>query len=249
MNLDEQYRRVGLAHRFNIETRETDGFLKFKELKEFKISFFLYRKNYIELNKCIREYYSSPDNLHTNSMKRWYRQQNLIRNFHNVLFSARVLVEKHWMDDVLKDSFHCFMKELRNFITHQNYLPLTSRIKLNTEIELQFETIQIAEFNDYLKTQIAKYPKRCGLKLAQEYLKNIEGELNLNELLADYNQKLNRRYRAHIKNHLLQNSESFNNLITRFDEFTLDNSFTPTAPLTKPQIRYLRWNLRKLQNP
>lgn len=239
--------RVELYREFDNLIRGTEGYKKFRELLEFRTSFFVYRRNYIDFNNSIKEYYSTLDTLHNNSIKRWYRQRNIIKHIHNVLYSARTLVEKYWKGEVLDDSFHCFMKELRNYITHKNSFPLTSkRILSNGEIR-RFETIRLDGFKEYLEYEICEHPKWNGLRLAEAFLIKVESDINLNELLFKYNDKLNEMHKKHVSHHFFINKQVYLILVKQLEDYICslgENGYTPGLPLTKAQIRYLKMNLK-----
>lgn len=230
------------------EIRISNAYSTFQDLLNLKMPYFIYRQNYIKLRKSLNEYYSHPNILELSSIKRFRRQRMLIKDFHNVLASARVLAE--FIDeDYLQDEFHCFMKELRNYIFHISHLPLISKWTSGRNLPVRYESIQREKFELYLNNQIEEHPKWKGLRLAINFLVRIEDSINLNEIFEQYNQKLIILNEVCLINYLKNNSEELAMLISSteqvqliFDELGARNS----SPITRPRLRYLKYVLNKL---
>ena len=230
------------------EIRASHEFRSFKSLLKLKMIYFIYRQNYIELRKSLNEYYIHPNILEYNSIKRFRRQRILIKDFHNVLASARVLAE--FIDkNYLQDRFHCFMKELRNYIMHVSHLPLTSKMTSGRILPPRYESIQKEDFQTYLNQQVEQFPKRIGLKLANKFLLQTQDSINLNEIFAQYDEKLKCLHKVCVSNHIKRNSTDLQYLImlteraqTIFNQIGAQNS----SPITKPRLRYLKYVLKQL---
>lgn len=246
MNDQQILQKIAQHREFEEDIRSSKGYQNFRELLEFRISFFVYRKNYIDFKTSIKEYYSTLDNVHNNTIKRGFRQRNLIRHIHNVLFSSRSLVNNYWKSEVLDDTFHCFMKELRNYITHRNSFPLTSRLRLTHKESHRFESMKIDGFVEYLKNEIREHPKWKGASLAEAFIKNEGYDLNLNDLLISYNDKLHERFKQHVRHHFSINEQSYKSVLKEVEEYNrgVDESGRYLrGPFTRAQIRYIKLNL------
>jgi hypothetical protein len=154
----------------------------FKSLGNPRTIFHINLNNYLELKREINFYYSQTSELE-NVLNRRTSQKKLIRLYHNFLSSARVFTEQYVQDDI-KDNFHCFIKELRNYSIHKNFFPLSSRFDMNQNGEARYESIQIDKIEDYLTSQIANSKKRKqGLINTLDFLNSKKPVLNLNDVL------------------------------------------------------------------
>lgn len=106
------------AQKRSEEIRKLDGYIYFKTIQAIRNSFFIYKHNYISWKKALVDYYSNEDNSTSDSVRRHSRQRVLITKIHNVLSSSTTFNEIY-NKGRLEDSFHCFIKELRNFTMHK----------------------------------------------------------------------------------------------------------------------------------
>ncbi|PHN91974.1 hypothetical protein CSC80_18695 [Maribacter sp. 6B07] len=222
--------------------RKSDGYSCFKTIHTIRNSFFIYKHNYIEWKKALHEYYSNEDNSISDSVKRHYRQRVLIAKIHNLLSSSTTFNEIH-NEGQIEDSFHCFIKELRNFTMHRQYFPLSSYDK-NTVLEnIKYESFQTDEFRNYLRNYIAKYPNRKGLKRALDFLDSIFGSINLEDLLEKYDKKMHGLYNKKIREVISKNKDLFWQLMNDTEQVHLSLKKVnklPKYPLSSPELRYLK---------
>ena len=109
--------------------RNSESFQIFRGLARPRIIFNIYLGNYLDLKKELERYYSHENSIFDKTVKSRFGIKKLIRYYQNVLTSARIYVDTYVEDD-LSDSFHCFMKELRNYSIHKEVFPLSLRIKV-----------------------------------------------------------------------------------------------------------------------
>lgn len=224
------------------EIKKSNGYLCFKTIQTFRNSFFIYKHNYISWKKALIEYYSDEHNSTSNSVKRYFRQRVLITKIHNVLSSSTTFNEIYNKGQ-LEDSFHCFIKELRNFTMHKQYFPLRSHMEYTVYEDRKFESFQTDKFQTYLQNQIIEHPKWEGLKRALEFLINVLGSIDLEDLLKKYDKKMDDFYNNFIKDYIGQNMNLFLELIKETEEVhfnLLKINKLPKYPLSSAELRYLK---------
>jgi len=130
-----------------------------------------------------------------------------------------------------------------------SHLPLTSKLTLVRNHPPRYESIQKEGFQTYLNQQVERFPKRKGLILARKFLLQIEDLINLNEIFAKYDEKLECLNKICIIDHIKKNSKDLQFLIAStqqaqiiFDQIGAQNS----SPITKPRLRYLKYVLKQL---
>ncbi|WP_157483757.1 hypothetical protein [Maribacter hydrothermalis] len=224
------------------ELKKTNGYECFKSIQVFRNSFFIYKHNYICWKKSLKNYYLDENNAITNSMKRHFRQRVLISKLHNVLSSSTTFNEMY-NEKQLENSFHCFIKELRNFTIHNSYFPLSSHLVMTHCEDKKFESFSTGGFKVYLQKRIKEHPKWEGLKKAMEYLMSILDSINLYELLEKYDKEMNSFYNSYIINYLTQNKNGLLELIKETEDVhysLLKIKKLPNYPLSSPELRYLK---------
>ncbi|CAM3410162.1 hypothetical protein ZORO111903_04285 [Zobellia roscoffensis] len=233
------------------DIRESVAYYKFTELLTIKTSFFPFRRNYIDWEKSLEEYYSNNDILLTDSLKRWYRQKVLVTKVHNVLSSALSFIEyfniKNSTEDYYNDSFHCFIKQLRNFTAHVQYLPLISKIGRTTDGTYRFETINIDKFKEYLSKEIEEHPKWNGLKLAHNFVDGMEDHIDLTILIKSYYEKLNDLLNELIRDFVHENFIELETLVRKTENIHKELrgiGINGESPISKARLRYLKILLR-----
>lgn len=227
--------------------RESKGYICFKSILSFKVPYFVYRRNYISWRKVLVEYYSDDSNSTSNSIKRYYRQKRIITAIHNFLASATFFIKKYDSNQ-LSDPFHCFIKELRNYVTHTEYFPLTSKEIANTEKEEKFESFQREKFEVYLADRIKKYPNWDGLKLADKFIDDLDKTINLNNLLEEYNQKMIDFNKKYLLEFINKNRRELSKLTTTTEKVhssLRDIGIMESFPISKSRLRYLKCMLKK----
>ncbi|WP_405383868.1 hypothetical protein [Maribacter sp. LLG6340-A2] len=226
----------------SIEIRNSDGYKCFKTIQTIRNSFFIYKHNYISWKKALVEFYSNEVNLTSDSVRRHFRQRILVAKIHNLLSSATIFNEIHNVGR-LEDSFHCFIKELRNFTMHKQYFPLRSHAEYTVSEDVRFESFQTDEFRTYLQIQIVEHPNWKGLKRALDFLENIFDSIDLEDLLDKYDKKMNVFYNQKIRKYVSANRKLFFELMNETEKVHLDLlnvNKLPKYPLSPPELRYIK---------
>lgn len=221
----------------------TEGAVIYKDLMHLRTAIFIYKENYRILKKTLKSYHSDIRNLNSNSVKRWRQQRVLIKDFHNVLTSVRTYIEQHdYQESYLKDPFHCFMKELRNFIIHKQTLRLVSKATAEKRKFIRYESMDWKAFENYLDEQINEHKKRNGLKYAKDYLLSLSGKVSLDKVLEDYDRKVSLFHKGFLLDKVRANSgqlEEFAKEVTNIHQKEREIGMTTDYPITKPQLRHL----------
>ncbi|GAA4289507.1 hypothetical protein [Aestuariibaculum suncheonense] len=222
------------------------GLKALKEIFKRQTSFFIYRENYRLLKKTLKINYKDLETITSNNQKRVHFQKKIIKDIYNTITSARSFIEYFDEDkSFLENDFDCFMKELRNFIVHQNYIPLISKLKHTQSEQNRFESFNTIPFNDYLDNQINKFPKRHGLKKAKLFIKEIGNEPSLNNILRSYNQKLHIYYKKIVMEIVLDNYDILKSLIQEVEVLNIrlkdcNLNVDTHSPITEAHLRYLK---------
>ncbi|WP_396633548.1 hypothetical protein [Maribacter sp. R86514] len=219
----------------------------FKSLTNPRTVFYIFLNNYIELKKEIQIYYSETFELE-NGLLRRTSQKKLIRLYHNYLSSARVFTEQYVQEDI-KDDFHCFIKELRNYSIHKGFFPLSSRFEINQKTESRYESLQVNKIEDYLKIEIENSKKRKqGLINALNYLNSQKPTLNLNIILEKYFYKMLEEYHYVMNGKISEYKEdliSLYFLIKKLDDKMKIHGLSSPRVLSDSETRYLKLILNK----
>tara|TARA_R110000744_G_C19188841_1_gene543632 strand:+ start:54 stop:782 length:729 start_codon:yes stop_codon:yes gene_type:complete len=219
----------------------------FKSLTNLSTVFHIFLNNYIELKKEIKIYYSESFELE-NGLIRRASQKKLIRLYHNYLSSARVFTEQYVQENI-KDDFHCFIKELRNYSIHKGFFPLSSRFEINQKTDLRYESLQVYKIEDYLNIEIEKSKKRKqGLINALNYLNSQKPTLNLNIILEKYFYKMLEEYHYVMNGKISEYKEdliSLYFLIEKLDDKMKICGLNSPRVLSNSETRYLKLILNK----
>ena len=219
----------------------------FKSLTNPRTVFHIFLNNYIELKKEIKIYYSESFELE-NGLIRRTSQKKLIRLYHNYLSSARVFTEQYVQENI-KDDFHCFIKELRNYSIHKGFFPLSSRFEINQKTDLRYESLQVYKIEDYLNIEIEKSKKRKqGLINALNYLNSQKPTLNLNIILEKYFYKMLEEYHYVMNGKISEYKEdliSLYFLIEKLDDKMKICGLNSPRVLSNSETRYLKLILNK----
>ena len=219
----------------------------FKSLTNPRTVFYIFLNNYIELKKEIKIYYSESFELE-NGLIRRTSQKKLIRLYHNYLSSARVFTEQYVQENI-KDDFHCFIKELRNYSIHKGFFPLSSRFEINQKTDLRYESLQVYKIEDYLNIEIEKSKKRKqGLINALNYLNSQKPTLNLNIILEKYFYKMLEEYHYLMNGKISEYKEdliSLYFLIEKLDDKMNICGLNSPRVLSNSETRYLKLILNK----
>jgi len=225
------------------------GYALYKELYHPRTLYSTYLLNHNQLFKRIENYYSSIDYLDDTIVRR-FRQKVLVKDIFNVLTSARTYVEI-LIEDHLEDESFCFMKELRNYISHVKSFPLSSRFNANPIDRVKrYESLKVDDIEQYLENQIERHPKRVGIKNAKKFLGENK-DLNLNTLLRDYFKKISNHFETYLLTQVQENFSSFEDLILKgsiIQEEMKELGISKPDLLSKPEIRHLKWLLAKYNN-
>ncbi|MCR8667402.1 hypothetical protein NO995_06905 [Aestuariibaculum sp. M13] len=237
--------------------RETEDFRESSnELKivqgifNIQISFFIYRENYRLLKRNLKSNYNDIETITSNNQKRAHFQKKIIKDLHNTITSARSFLEYFDKEkSFLENDFHCFMKELRNYLVHQDHIPLISKLKYNQLEQKRFESFNTFFFNEYLDKQIEEYPKRNGLKKAKLFIHKIGNEPSLNEILTSYDEKLNEFYKKLIMNIISAYYTALKNLVQEINSLNIklkncNLNIDTHSPLTEAKLKYLKLLLK-----
>lgn len=245
--LDSEFpKKIIACQQKSDKIRNSEGYKCFHYLLKFKMLYFIYRSNTIAWNKVLKEYYSDDRNVTANSLKRFFRQKRIITTIHNILASATSFIEIY-EENQIADTFHCFIKELRNYITHTDYFPLTSKWTLNEERNDKFESFQVDKFKSYLTNRIKEHPNWNGLKLALKFTESLPEPIDFNNILFEYDLKINEFYKEYIKNHIRSNKDCLLKLIkeTEAVHSKLDDiKVVPSYPISQVRLRYLKYILK-----
>jgi len=221
----------------------------FKSLTNPRTVFHIFLNNYIELKKEIQIYYSETFELE-NGLIRRTSQKKIIRLYHNYLSSARVFTEQYVQDDI-KDDFHCFIKELRNYSIHKGFFPLSSRYEIKEKTDSRYESLQVNKIENYLNIAIEKSKKRKqGLINALNFLNSQKPTLNLNIMLENYFYKMLSEYHKVMKRKINENKEdliSLYLLIEKLDDKMKVYGLNSPRVLSYSETRYLKLILNKYE--
>jgi len=226
---------------------DSEGAAQYRELLNLRVAFFVFKDNGRSLNKTLIKYYSDTRNQRVNSVRRWRHQRILVKDFYNVLLSARTYVEQNDQNH-LNDPFHCFMKELRNFIVHRQVLPLVSKAKAENGQWNLYESIKEQVFQEYLSKQIQKDPNRKGIQNAQKFLQKLEGNIRLKELFVEYNKKITSLHARCIFDKVKVNMKLLKNFaeeVTVVHNRARELGMTTDHPITESQLRHLNYLMCK----
>jgi len=240
----EQYKRIIYWFNKGNELSISEGAKSYNDLSALRTAFFIYKENYRVLRKAIQNYYKQPEILKEDSVRRWRRQRILIKDFQNSLTSAWSFVERYKNPKYyLKDTFHCFFKELRNFTVHKQILPLLS-VSLHKEdfTEIRYETFKRENFQKYLENSLKEHPNRIGYEKALSYLLSLQKDKSLNEILADYDSKISKYYIDEVRNIVNTNYENLMKFSTETGEV---HKHFPNHPITASKLRHLNYLLLK----
>ena len=223
--------------------KATEGALIYRELTRLRTAIFIYKENYRILKKSLQKYHSDPQNIGINSVKRWRLQRILVKDFHNVIMSARAYVEQN-NKNYLSDPFHCFMKELRNFIVHKEGLRLISKATTEEGNRIRYESVDLKNFAVYLDEQIQKHKDWNGLKYAKEYFSKLPNKVSFNKLLEEYDIKITSYHVDFFLSKVKANSTPLEELVkkvTALHQRAKELDMTTDYPITEAQLRHLRY--------
>lgn len=229
------------------EIRNSKSFNIFNDLQNFKISFFIYRRNFINWKRILREYYSEHSNSTSNSIKRHFRQKSIITTINNLLVSSTSFIEQYDIEQK-NDPFHCLIKELRNYVTHNEYFPLISRLHADERGIEKFESFQLNKIKTYLANRIKEHPDWKTPKLAQEFINGLGESINFSEILHKYDLKIIDFYERYTLNYIEKNRKPFTELIIETEKVhsALDDiKVVDFFPISKAQLRYLKCLIKK----
>jgi len=234
-----------------------EGRSVFKEVSAIRQSFNIFSDNYRTFNKTTKKYYSNR--LGLVDYKRWHYQRIVTKDIFNLISSGFAYLEHYDKSrSYLNEPLFAFLKELRNFITHHQALPLLSTFKsksvdADNDVERrveteQFETFEPEKFQVYLEKQIIKYSKREGLKLALNYLTQHKDKIQLNQIFQDFNQELEKTHHLSMLSYVDSKRSILEEFYVKVHEIhkkLKEFGIKPKHPISPAQLRYLNWLLLK----
>ena len=238
-----------LIHEFE-NLHATEGASIYRELTRLRTAIFIYKENYRTLKKALRKYHSDQHNIAENTIKRWRPQRILVKDFHNVIMSARTYVEQNNKNH-LNDPFHCFMKELRNFIVHREGLRLISRAITEEGKMIRYETIDWKTFKVYLDERIHEFRKKQKIeapKHAKDFLSKLPDKISFNKLLEEYDRIITAFHTDYFLDKVAANRTSLRKFVKEvaiIHQKAKELKMPPDHPITEAQLRHLRFVIRK----
>lgn len=249
----------------NQEIKNSSGFYALLELNTIRTSYFIFSENYRNYSKTLKCYYSVSSNILNNSVKRWHRQKNVIKDIHNVVSSAKSYVDhlkqiectaiaKKRVHEFEREPLFNFIRALRNFLVHREPLYLSSRIENHTikgEIStLQYESFKKQTFEAYLEMRSVEAKKSYD-RMALEYLKNLPEIINLNLIFSELKDLLSNLHSWFVLNYVNANRLSFKAILAEIDNLNNEatkNKLAKMHPITQGQYRYILHLLCKAEN-
>lgn len=246
--------------------RASAGFTIIRKIWTFRTSFSIYAENYRVLTKTLNKYYENTNIHRENSVNRWRIQRTIIKDIHNLISSAKSYIEhiskmnssqsfqQKISKEFEKNPLYHFIRSLRNFLMHEEPLPLISEIEFSRletgQVETsQFESMDKKSFKNFLKRR-TNNGQNSQDAMAMNYLEHLPDKFNLNTILQEHNKLLCSFHEWSILTYVKENNTILNSLSTEIEKIHQDafkNNLTQDHPMTKGQLRHLNFLLFKSQ--
>ena len=246
------------------EIRKNSGFYALLEFNTIRTSYFIFSENHRIYFKTLKHYYSDLSIFHNNSIKRWHRQNILIKDIHNLISSTISYIDhlkqidcteiaKNKIIEFEREPLYNLIRALRNFLIHREPLYLSSRIDNFSTDTGEFSTLQYESFNKqsflaYLKKR-SDEPNNSKDKKALEYLKTLPEIINLNKVFEELKDLISKFHNWFVLSYLKEHKQALVTLISEIDDLNNEaakNKLYKMYPITQGQYRYIQFLLYQL---
>jgi hypothetical protein len=252
------------------QAKDCKGFNVYKYLSIIRIAVSVYYENYQSFKKSTQEFYFHENLINENSIKRWRRQKLIIKDVHNLISSAQSYFD--YLNGIESQSFIpelkirqineelntkpiCqFVRSLRNFIIHNQILPLISvkaypnKLDVNNDF-VRYESIDKRLFDNYLSDRILN-PKNIKDKIAKDYLDNMPPKINLNIILEEFTTYIKGFHQSIVIQIVTGNKDSLVDFLNKVHEthrHAEKYNLNKSIPVTQSQERHLKYLIYKTE--
>lgn len=233
------------------KVRSSPEYRIYKDLMAIRNSFKINQINHSLLKEEISKYYAKGDLHEMSKYERSRLQHKITAHLYNYIASCRTFLEHHFSkNEFLDEEIHCFIKELRNYIIHNEMIILAIGSKYMPKGPYdQTESFDTSSFKDYLndKIQGAKQEKTKHKRYALKFLEANEdrGFLPLSKIVEEYSTIISSLYRRRILEVAQKEESSLKGLTAEvekiLDELKRIKMSAGFVPLNRVKIRYLNY--------
>lgn len=250
----EQIDALTEALKYNQIAKESEGYIKFRNILRIRFSYLIFLDNMVSLNRTFKEFQKLDSFFESGFPK---IQRRLIKELYNLISSAENLKEHLRAEKVANliedrnDIHRHFFRELRNYLVHHGTFSLISKHNLyksesGETITEKFQSMGKEKFIAHLETRIKifKIPKEIKHKKRTlkvlEYVRDLPMDFNFEILLSQYNKSIQTAYQTRMCTYVKKNFQpllDFSLIVTKV------HKSVKNLPIDILQARYLRYIL------